>query len=171
MDSTLTGNAASGNGGAIDNAGTLSISGSTLSGNQAGGSGGAVYNQLGATATVTTSTLDGNTTTGSGNTGGGGIENEGTLTVADSIFSHNSSYTGGGPDNLAPRDGQPTDSTFYANNASQIRRRPSVTWGLTLQDMLPSLPTRPRQAVPACTTTSMGELTVLGSIIAGGNSA
>ena len=85
-------------GGGIDNAGTLTVSGSTLSGNSAAGSGnvsgdgGAIYNA--GTLTVSGSTLSGNSATGSpsfGPTGiGGGIYNAGTLTVSGSILSGNS---------------------------------------------------------------------------------
>jgi hypothetical protein len=72
------GNSISGDGGAIRNQETLTVTNSTLSGNSAGsGGGGGIFNS-GGTLTVTNSTLSGN----SAGTGGGGINNSGgTLTV------------------------------------------------------------------------------------------
>ncbi len=77
------GNAGSGNGGGIDNAGTLTVSNSTFSDNSAS-SGGCIENT--GTLSVTNTTFS--TSLSSGN-GGGGIDNAGTLTVSDSVFTGN----------------------------------------------------------------------------------
>ena len=98
-----------GDGGAILNFGTLTVSGCTLSGN-AGLNGGGIYNSRifgGGTLTVSGCTLSGNAATGNGsgaNTGtaldygyGGGIYNDvGTLTVSGCTLSGNAAYSGGG---------------------------------------------------------------------------
>ena len=122
-DSTISGNTASSGGGGITNAGTMTVTDSTISGNStgSGGSGGGIFNYSG-TMTVADSTISGNTasydgggiynnsststmtvtdSTISDNTassnGGGGIYNSGgTMTVADSTISGNSSSGGGG---------------------------------------------------------------------------
>jgi predicted outer membrane repeat protein len=84
-------------GGGIINGGTLSISYCTLSGNSTQTSGGAVYNGRGETVSISNCTLSGNSApVGTG----GGIRNDGTLTVRDSILSGNSARSGGGMYNL-----------------------------------------------------------------------
>lgn len=86
-------------GGAVYNAGTLTIRDSALSGNWAGLGGGAVYN-FGGTATLVNCVIRGNIegSTQSGFGGGGIANNGGTMTVMDSTLSGNktlSSYGGG----------------------------------------------------------------------------
>jgi predicted outer membrane repeat protein len=114
-NSTLSGNSASfnrkgvgGQGGAIYNDGTTTVSGSTLSGNSGNGGSGAIYNH--ATLTVNNnSAVSGNfyygivnygTATVSGSAvsdnSGSGIANGGTFTVSDSTLSRNSATDGGG---------------------------------------------------------------------------
>jgi predicted outer membrane repeat protein len=90
--STLSGNVAS-YGGGIFNSGTLSISASILSGNTAYEYGGGIWNDPnGATVAVSGSTLSGNVATN-----GGGIYNEGTLTVVAGTLSGNTAgFNGGG---------------------------------------------------------------------------
>jgi hypothetical protein len=84
-------------GGGIFNSGTLTVQSSTLSGNTAG-FGGAIYNHNGATLMVQNSTLSGNEALGAGlNAGlGGGICNQGDLTVQHSTLSGNTTIFGGG---------------------------------------------------------------------------
>jgi predicted outer membrane repeat protein len=105
-------------GGGILNRGTLTVTNSTLAGNSAAAQGGAIYNYLG-TVTITNSTFSDNTalaggaiynfvpdqgtltvngSTFSGNSAsvGGGILNHGSLTVTDSVFSGNSATSSGG---------------------------------------------------------------------------
>jgi hypothetical protein len=82
-------------GGAIYNAGTLTIDASLLSGNPAGMGGGALYNAPGATLFVSNSILAGNycsLTTGLG----GATYNAGTLTLTASRLASNAAWNGGG---------------------------------------------------------------------------
>jgi hypothetical protein len=81
------GSSGSSNGGALANAGTLTIDNCTLAGNTAGASssGGAIDNT--GVLTVTNTTISGNSGGSTGN--GGGIENVGTLTVSDSTITGN----------------------------------------------------------------------------------
>lgn len=78
-------------GGAIINAGNLTVSNSILSGNQSAYSGGAI-NNIGM-LTVTLSSLSSNTAS---NNGGGAIRNDGVATVTNSTLSGNTSLDGGG---------------------------------------------------------------------------
>ncbi len=90
----LSGNSALG-GGAIYNNGTLALTHCTLSENTASGllGGGAIYNN--GTLTLTHCTLSGN----SANVGGGGaIRNHGTLTLANSLIAGNTATASSGPD-------------------------------------------------------------------------
>ncbi len=74
-------------GGAILNAGTLSVTDSTFNANS-GVVGGAIDNLSGATATLINCTISGNqATTGSGT--GGGVANAGTLTLLNTIVAQN----------------------------------------------------------------------------------
>jgi Glycoside hydrolase family 44/Bacterial Ig-like domain (group 3) len=105
------GNAGSGSGGGIGNAGTLIITNTTLADNTAGTSGGAIDNT--GSLTATNITLTGN----SAGANGGGIDNEqaGTLSVTNATFSGNSAPTGGGIDNAGTV--MILDATFNENNA------------------------------------------------------
>ena len=86
---TITDGFTKGNGGGIDNLGTLTVSGSTLSGNSASVYGGGIFSQ--STLTVINSTLSGN----SAQTGGG-IAAYGTVTVSGSTLSNDSASDDGG---------------------------------------------------------------------------
>jgi len=98
-------------GGAIDSAGTLTISNSTFSGNSAQTAGGAIVNR-GGTLTISTSTFSGN----SAPSGGGAIANlDGTLTISNSTFSDNSSGGGGAIFNGGTLT--ISNSTFTGNSA------------------------------------------------------
>jgi hypothetical protein len=85
-------NGKGGNGGGINNSGTLTVANSTLSGNSSTvGLGGAIDSS--GTLTVTNSTISGNSSAYEG----GGINSNGTLTVTNSTLSGNSApYFGGG---------------------------------------------------------------------------
>jgi predicted outer membrane repeat protein len=112
-NSTVSENTAERDGGGIGNGGTLTLANSTVSGNTAGGRGGGIWNWPGATltnSTLTNSTVSGNTaghggggiwnwpgatltltnSTVSGNTAelldGGGIRNESTLTLTNTLI-------------------------------------------------------------------------------------
>jgi len=95
-DSTFSGNSGTHTGGAIDNAGTATLSRVTLDHNstdpEAGGEGGGLYNS--ATATLENVTLSGNSSTT-----GGGINTawgSGPITLTNVTLSGNSAPTGGG---------------------------------------------------------------------------
>src|SRR5438067_8465487 len=95
-DSTFSGNSSAHTGGAIDNAGTATLSRVTLDHNstdpEAGGEGGGLYNS--ATATLENVTLSGNSSTT-----GGGINTawgSGPITLTNVTLNGNSAPTGGG---------------------------------------------------------------------------
>ena len=106
--STISGNTAGGSGGGISNSGTLTLSDDTLTGNSSSGSGGGIYNS--ASLAVSDSTLSGNTAATA--SGGGGIDNvgSGSVTLANSILSGNSS-------NSAADD---FDGATYTNNLGNV---------------------------------------------------
>ncbi len=111
---SITGNTAGGPnayvaGGGIDNRGTLTVTNSTIANNFAGGNGGGIDNR--GMLTVTGSTIANNSNKG----GGGGIENDGAMTATDSTIANNSSFGGGGIDNLGALT--ITDSTIDGNSA------------------------------------------------------
>jgi hypothetical protein len=106
-DSTLTGNKATDTGGGIDNEGDLTVDGGTLGGsNFADGnsatSGGGIFNASAATAIVSSSIIAANKATDTG----GGIDNEGDLTVdgstlgGNTLAEANSAASGGGVYNV-----------------------------------------------------------------------
>jgi hypothetical protein len=85
-----------GNGGAITNFGSITVTGSTFTGNQATTAGGGIYN-AGGTLTIVNSTFSSNVSAGGF---GGAIDNSGdygcgAITVTNSTFSQNSSTNGG----------------------------------------------------------------------------
>ena len=80
-----------GNGGAVRNAGVLTLSNCTLTNNYAR-SGAGVYNDVGGNLTVSRCTIAGNF----GDASGGGIGNAGTLRVDNSTLTENEDNTGGG---------------------------------------------------------------------------
>jgi predicted outer membrane repeat protein len=139
---TLTGGEVHGNGGALYNSGTVSLTGCTISGNTAASSdggglfssgttsltnctvssnaasyGGGLENKSG-TMTLTDCTIADN---GSGNlsggTTGGGIYNRATVTLTDCTVTGNTGYTGGGLKNGSGSTADLTDCTFNANSA------------------------------------------------------
>ena len=79
-----------GDGGGLDNFGTATVSNSVFSGNSAV-LGGAIDNEPGGSLTVTGTSFTNNSVNGSG----GGIENQGTTVVTNSIFTGNSGECGG----------------------------------------------------------------------------
>ena len=135
-DSTISGNSSSILGGGIYNEGTLTLTNCTVSGNSSfdgggidGGSGaltvtdstvsgnsatygGGIFVAIGTSAMISGSTISGHTITGDG----GGIRNDGGLTVTDSTISGNSSLDGGGIENMGILT--VTNSTLSGNSAS-----------------------------------------------------
>ena len=149
-----------GNGGAIRNAGTLTVLDSTFSGNTADasnvpnegdGGGGAIYNATAAHLTVSGSTfVDNEATYGPG----GAINNyEHELTVTNSTFSGNSAYLfGGAISNYNPvATLSVTNSTFAGNTVTGPADSPyleapaSITVGLARFATASSRATRRRQ--------------------------
>ncbi len=119
--SIVSNNATTGSGGGISNAGTMTMAGCTVADNVADSYGGGIENVLG-TMTIVGCTISGNSeyrSSGEGAAGGGGIDNEGNLTVTSSIISGNSAHgtqeTGGGINNLSKLT--VTDSTISGNDA------------------------------------------------------
>ena len=111
---TIANGRSGGNGGGIENNGTLTVTNTAFSSNFAGpgfsvAGGGGIWNS--GTLTVTTSTFSGN----NADYGGGGIWNSGTMTVINSTFSHNGAVVGGGIENNGML--RVTNSTFSANGA------------------------------------------------------
>ena len=105
-----------GNGGGIENFGTLTVSNSVFSSNAASNDGGGIEN-LG-TATVSGSSFTGNSASGTFG-GGGGLDNSGTLTISNSVFTSNSaSGRGGGLDNESGGTATVSGSSFTSNSAA-----------------------------------------------------
>jgi predicted outer membrane repeat protein len=110
--SIAQGNAGSGDGGAIDNFGALTLTNCALYANTAG-QGGAVCNEAGATLTVTGTSFTGNSASGYG----GAIQSDGTLAASGAWFANNSAQLAGGgiaSDGVATFSG----SSFSGNTAS-----------------------------------------------------
>ena len=111
---TLTnGFAADTNGGAIYNAGTLTMTDSTVSNSKVAGqtegvgvNGGAIYNALGATLTLTDTDFISNSSVkeldSAGLAKGGAIHNAGTMTITGGVFDGNSAQIDGGAINAGP---------------------------------------------------------------------
>ena len=112
--SSLAGNSSPDDGGALFNesgGATVVFNGCALSGNTTANSGGAIFNSQGSTATISGGTIDNNSAYQ-----GGGIYNEGTLTVAGGAFEDNATNNhGGGIENFATAT--ISDSTFTGNDA------------------------------------------------------
>lgn len=104
--------------GAVDNYGTLNISGSTFSGNNATYGGGAINNY--GTLSVTTSTLSDNSAPY-----GGAISNEGTAVISDSTFTSDTASQGGG---AIANSGTPTSLAAITVLASTVLDN-SALWG------------------------------------------
>jgi hypothetical protein len=79
-----------GNGGGINNSGTLALNQSAVNNSSAGGFGAGIYN--GGAVTLDQTTVSGNT----GSVFGGGIYNNGAMTLTDTIVTKNSAQSGGG---------------------------------------------------------------------------
>ena len=109
---TITDGSTSGDGGGLENLGTVTLTGCTISGNSAGSSGGGVDN-LG-TATLTGCTISGNSAGL-----GGGLYSYGTanLTLTDCTISGNSAAAGGGLYNYGTANLTLTDCTVSGNSA------------------------------------------------------
>ncbi len=87
---TILGGSTSGNGGGIDNYGTLALTDCAVAGNTAAESGGGIYSNVG-TLSLIDCTITGNTAAD-----GGGIDNDGTLALTDCTVSGNTAAESGG---------------------------------------------------------------------------
>ncbi|HXF06713.1 MAG TPA: choice-of-anchor Q domain-containing protein, partial [Blastocatellia bacterium] len=90
--STISGNEAGGPGGGLGNAGILTITNSTISGNKTGDAdGGGIWNDLWGTVNASFVTIADNDAGTSGQ--GGGISNDGTVNIKNSIVGNNAGST------------------------------------------------------------------------------
>jgi predicted outer membrane repeat protein len=112
---TLADGVADGEGGAIFNSTTLTLTDVDFEDNTATEGGGAIFNE--GKLTVSNSTFTGNQAGTSGSGDGGGIANFGSLTVSTSTFSGNSAQDGGGLSNESSLS--VISSTFAGNTAVQ----------------------------------------------------
>ncbi len=110
----VNGSAAGGLGGAILNAGTLTVVSSVFFSNAAG-NGGGISNSAGANAIVSRSRFSSNMTTG---VGGGGIINFGVLLATRTEFSSNTAPINGGAINTQPGGNTTLNQSTVANNTS-----------------------------------------------------
>ncbi|HEY8491420.1 MAG TPA: CSLREA domain-containing protein, partial [Dehalococcoidia bacterium] len=111
-DTVVRDNRAEFSGGGISNGGTLTVTGSTLRGNEVGFDGGGLYNGFSGTATFSDTTVEANTAND-----GGGIYNDGTLTLARSTLSGNNAGRGGGLFNTFDGTATLVNSTVSGNTA------------------------------------------------------
>ena len=98
-------------GGAIENSGTLTVSNTSFSGDYASGSGGAIDNS--GTLVVSDSTISSNSAEI-----GGGIANDGTLNLANSTLSDNSASQSGGAIDNANSGALTINAGFFTGNAA-----------------------------------------------------
>ncbi|WP_442404980.1 choice-of-anchor Q domain-containing protein [Mycobacterium sp.] len=122
-DCTIANNTAN-YGGCIDNGGTLIVSYCTIDYNISV-FGGGIYNEYSSTEravslTVSNSTIAHNTALGSQGSGGGGIWDDGALTVFNSTIAYNSAYSGGGIDD---------DSGLTVSNSTIAYNKASASSG------------------------------------------
>jgi len=116
---TISGNSAS-RGGGVANGGTLTVTGGTISGNSAKLGGGGIANFGGGKLTVTGSIISGNRAgTADNKQSGGGIQNSGTATIANSkIFGNKATWDGAGLHNWQGTM-RVTNSKVYGNTAGE----------------------------------------------------
>ena len=110
-----------GNGGAIDNKGTLTVENSTFTNNTATGEGGALYNE--GTLSVTSSTF-----TKNASNEGGAIKNyySKSLTVTGSTFENNKAYYGGA---ISNRGSLTVTGSTFTNNTGTWYGGAIFSWG------------------------------------------
>jgi len=125
-------------GAGVHNSGTLTVEGCTISSNYAhisacpndGIAGGGMYNAATGIATISNSTLSGNTADGSG----GGIDNDGVLTITGSTVSANSSEPVGGGAIGNQGIATVTNSTVSGNLGGGIQTAGTLTIANSLVD-------------------------------------
>ncbi len=112
---TIANGKSSGDGGGIDNEGTLTLTNATLSGNTTGRDGGGLFNDN--TATVTNCTFTGNL--GLDGADGAGIYNEDSLTVTGSTISGNMAQSGGDGAGIYNEDSLTVTGSTISGNMAQ----------------------------------------------------
>jgi hypothetical protein len=141
---TITGGNASGNGGAIDNEGTLSLKDSSVANSVSGGLGGAIFSDTGTALTLDDATISGNSAENGGgvaiinaasaaisdgatisgniaNADGGGIAVMGTLTITGSTITGNSAgQLGGGIVTNSSSSTVTLSQGTLSNNTAQV---------------------------------------------------
>jgi hypothetical protein len=139
--SSVTGNTASGNGGAIsERGGSLAVTGTTLSGNTSGAAGGGIYSHTGYGTTVSGSRVSGNTAAAGGGldvssdsfTGGGGAYYN-PVAVDSSTISGNQAPMGAGIDLAFTGPGSPV-SVFATTISGNHGGSNSFGGGLLIPD-------------------------------------
>ncbi len=107
-----------GEGGAIHNGGTLTLTNDTITNNSVtnGGVGGGIAN-TGGTLTLTNDTISNNSATSGGGSGGGIFNSGGTVTATDDTFSNNSATNGGAITSSGGTDIL-SDNTFFNDSVS-----------------------------------------------------
>ena len=102
------GDVVSDNGGAIWNAGDLTLNRVTVSGSSTPGAGGGVYNSPAGSLEINSSTFSGNTASS-----GGAIHNDGVLTLTDSTIAENSSGLSAGQGQIVVSNSIVAQNTAY----------------------------------------------------------
>ncbi|MFZ9792347.1 MAG: beta strand repeat-containing protein, partial [Gemmataceae bacterium] len=140
-NTTISGNNATGTGGGISNRGTLTISTSTVSGNLANSLGGGIQNDSRYGGTFSFSILNSQITNNTSKDQGGGVSNQGNLTITNSTISGNSATNQGGGIRNDSRYGGTflmavADSTISGNSANEgggVRNMgPLSIWNTTI---------------------------------------
>lgn len=148
------------NGGAIRNAGTLTINNSTITQNQSNAGGGGAIDNTG-TLSVTNSTISGNN---AGIGDGGAIRSSGTVTIVNSTISSNQAIGGGGVANfgvsMSIRNSTITQNTATVDGAAILNFNSVSISNSTLS-----------ANTGAPVITSSGPVVLRSSIIAGTSSA
>ncbi len=114
--SEISGNQATRWGGGVSNSGELTVADSLIVGNTGGFGGGGIFNAATGMAHIVNSTISGNT---AAQVSGGGIHNDGTLTVTNGTIAENSADEGGG---ISSSDGSSAmlENTIVANNTADL---------------------------------------------------
>ena len=154
---SIEGGGGSGNGGGIDNTGTLTVLDSTVS-NNAAGSGGGIFNDSDGTLTVENSTVSGNAASSLG----GGIENQGTATVEYSTVGHNTASFGGGGIGIDTGGGSEPTTIAVTNSTLADNGATDVGGGIWINDVVPA----PSVAATITSTTLWNNSAAIGGGIA-----
>lgn len=143
----LTVGGLAGKGAGINNSGTLTLTNSLITGNTMAKatSGGGIYNSATGTLTLSNSTVSSHTVVAPPGYehGGGGIANDGVMTVNDCIIAHNSAGSGGGINNYAGTLTVSNSIISYNDTVSGFSGGPPHRAGWCCSSMNPSIRPRP----------------------------